>query len=232
MLDCAFPDVDVAESSTQRLRVVIRSDERPSGVVDHGAGAQSRSRRDRRLCGRDAARRRERARDRGRTGNRQDNVDRGSAGPCPPCRPPRVRGRRRGTRAGVPVRDRPPAIRAIRPVGCAGRPRAALRRRGAPRTTRAGVRPSGCPPTSADAVVHGLYWLAANVAEQQPAVICVDDAHWADAASLRWLAYLGRRLEGLPLLLIIAARPLECRSQRRRCLPRSTRTRAFSARAR
>ena len=35
----------------------------------------------------------------------------------------------------------------------------------------------------------------------------MDDAHWADTASLRWLAYLLNRLEGLPLLVAIATRP-------------------------
>jgi hypothetical protein len=60
--------------------------------------------------------------------------------------------------------------------------------------------------------VHGallrLYWLAANVASQRPVLISVDDAHWGDAASLRWLAYLGRRLEGLPVALALALRPV------------------------
>ena len=45
------------------------------------------------------------------------------------------------------------------------------------------------------AVIHGLYWLALNLAEAQPLAIAVDDLQWADAASLRWLAYLARRLE-------------------------------------
>jgi DNA-binding CsgD family transcriptional regulator len=63
-----------------------------------------------------------------------------------------------------------------------------------------GERPDGLP------VVHGLYWLCANLAEQAPLLIAVDDAHWADTSSLRWLSYLQRRLEGLPILLALAAR--------------------------
>jgi DNA-binding CsgD family transcriptional regulator len=59
------------------------------------------------------------------------------------------------------------------------------------------------------AVLHGLYWLAANLSTRKPLVLAVDDAHWADAASLRWLAYLGLRLEGLPVALLVALRPLE-----------------------
>src|SRR5262249_12232915 len=59
------------------------------------------------------------------------------------------------------------------------------------------------------AVLHGLYWLAANLAAQRPTAIVVDDLHWTDAPTLRWLAFLGRRLEGLPLLLVLGLRPPE-----------------------
>jgi len=65
-------------------------------------------------------------------------------------------------------------------------------------------------PASGDvsfAILHGLYWLAANAAFAQPTLLLVDDLHWADAPSLRWLAYLVRRLEGLPLMLAVGTRP-------------------------
>jgi hypothetical protein len=55
-------------------------------------------------------------------------------------------------------------------------------------------------------VLHGLYWLTSNLAEQTPLVLAVDDAHWADAASLRFLHYLARRLGELPVLLVVAVR--------------------------
>ena len=45
------------------------------------------------------------------------------------------------------------------------------------------------------AAMHGLYWLVANLAARQPLVLAVDDAHWADAPSLRWLAHLAARVE-------------------------------------
>jgi DNA-binding CsgD family transcriptional regulator len=61
----------------------------------------------------------------------------------------------------------------------------------------------------AGAAMHGLYWLVANLAERGPLLLCVDDAHWGDEASLRWLLYLARRLEGLPVALLLAARPGE-----------------------
>ena len=45
------------------------------------------------------------------------------------------------------------------------------------------------------AVLHGLYWLTVNLAERRPVLIAVDDTHWADEASLRWLAHLAPRLQ-------------------------------------
>src|ERR1700754_2436136 len=56
------------------------------------------------------------------------------------------------------------------------------------------------------AAMHGLYWLVANLATRQPLVLAVDDAHWADAPSLRWLAHLAARIDSLPVLLLAAAR--------------------------
>jgi DNA-binding CsgD family transcriptional regulator len=57
--------------------------------------------------------------------------------------------------------------------------------------------------------LHGLYWLTINLADPQPLLMAVDDAHWADVASLRWLIYLARRLAGVPLALVLATRPAE-----------------------
>ena len=56
------------------------------------------------------------------------------------------------------------------------------------------------------AVLHGLYWLTVNLASEGPLVICVDDIQWCDSASLRYLAYLVKRLEGLPALVVLAMR--------------------------
>ncbi len=56
------------------------------------------------------------------------------------------------------------------------------------------------------AVRHGLYWLAANLAAAGPLLIVVDDVQWCDGPSLRFLAYLARRLEGLPVLVAVTAR--------------------------
>ncbi|HSC20130.1 MAG TPA: AAA family ATPase, partial [Solirubrobacterales bacterium] len=59
------------------------------------------------------------------------------------------------------------------------------------------------------AVLHGLYWVTAALAERAPLLIAVDDAHWADASSLAYLRFLMPRLEDLPVLLLIAVRPEE-----------------------
>ena len=68
-----------------------------------------------------------------------------------------------------------------------------------------GETPAG--PPSNFPVVHGLYWLLANLAEHWPRVITIDDAQWADSQSLRFLLYLGERLDGMPVTVIIAVRP-------------------------
>lgn len=59
------------------------------------------------------------------------------------------------------------------------------------------------------ATLHGLYWLTLNLAGGDPLVLVVDDLHWCDRTSLRFLAYLVRRLEGSPLLLLGSLRPSE-----------------------
>src|SRR5215475_4534229 len=72
--------------------------------------------------------------------------------------------------------------------------------------------PAGSQDAAAEgsfAIIHGLYWLAANVALHRPALLAIDDLHWADSPSLRWLLYLTRRLEGVPLLVVAATRPPE-----------------------
>ena len=70
-----------------------------------------------------------------------------------------------------------------------------------------GTMPAEEVPAESHAVLHGLYWLAANLAQEQPLVLAVDDAHWADELTLRWLTYTVRRLEGLPVLVLAAGWP-------------------------
>jgi DNA-binding CsgD family transcriptional regulator len=61
-------------------------------------------------------------------------------------------------------------------------------------------------PVDAFTKVLGLYWLALNAAEDGPILLVVDDAQWADGSSLRYCDYLSRRLEGLPIGLVLAFR--------------------------
>ena len=57
------------------------------------------------------------------------------------------------------------------------------------------------------AALHGLYWLTANIAENAPLCLFVDDCHWADEASLHFVSYLAGRLEGLAVLVVLTIRP-------------------------
>lgn len=59
------------------------------------------------------------------------------------------------------------------------------------------------------AVFAGLYWLIAGIAATVPLQLCVDDLHWADEPSLRALAYLLVRLDGVDGQLCVTLRPHE-----------------------
>ena len=53
-------------------------------------------------------------------------------------------------------------------------------------------------PEAQYALLHGLYWLTANLARRCPLLLIVDDAQWADLPSLQFLDYLLRRLDEHP----------------------------------
>ena len=53
---------------------------------------------------------------------------------------------------------------------------------------------------------HGLHWLCARLADERPLALLVDDAHWADEQSLRFLAYLDARIDEIPACAILAVR--------------------------
>ena len=59
------------------------------------------------------------------------------------------------------------------------------------------------------ASLQGLHWLVVNLAAREPLLLLVDDVHWADTASLRWLVFLAERLEDVEALLVVATRPAE-----------------------
>ena len=75
----------------------------------------------------------------------------------------------------------------------------------------------GTPPTRSldDPGAHARFvegvvqTLLAAARGEQPAVVMVDDVHWADASSLEVFAYLARRLRGRPFLLVVTWRTEE-----------------------
>ncbi len=59
------------------------------------------------------------------------------------------------------------------------------------------------------AMLHGVFCLTVNLCARGPLALVVDDLHWGDTWSLRFLAYLLPRLDGLPVLVVVALRPAE-----------------------
>jgi class 3 adenylate cyclase/DNA-binding CsgD family transcriptional regulator len=62
------------------------------------------------------------------------------------------------------------------------------------------------PGTTPQALLRGLYWVVANLSSEAPVLLAVDDAQWADEASLRFLAYLARRLEDNAVAVLVGVR--------------------------
>ncbi|MFJ6728324.1 helix-turn-helix transcriptional regulator [Streptomyces sp. NPDC091281] len=56
------------------------------------------------------------------------------------------------------------------------------------------------------AALNSLLWLTVNAAEQGPLLLLVDDLHWCDPPSLRYLAFLLPRLAELNVGVVAAAR--------------------------
>jgi DNA-binding CsgD family transcriptional regulator len=54
--------------------------------------------------------------------------------------------------------------------------------------------------------LHGLYWLTANLARDRPLLITIDDAQWADEASMAAERFLSLRIADLPMVLVLAVR--------------------------
>ncbi len=141
--------------------------------------------------------------DRGTGRGRQDR-----AGACGTrggraCRPDGARGDRLRARAAVRVRRGAPAARAdpgrsLRSVRRRRRPRGAPVRARAARgaaTTRASRRSTACTG-----------WSSTSPTRRRCSC-SVDDCHWVDQDSLRFLAFLAQRIEGLPVAMLLAGRP-------------------------
>ena len=57
--------------------------------------------------------------------------------------------------------------------------------------------------------LHGLYWVIANLARDRPLLISVDDAQWADEASMAAERFLSLRIADLPMVLLLGVRTAE-----------------------
>jgi len=70
--------------------------------------------------------------------------------------------------------------------------------------------PTAAAPPDQQGLRDGLDWVLTHLAAlRAPMVLVLDDAHWADPESLRWLAAFAPRAEQLPLLVVVAYRPDE-----------------------
>lgn len=58
-------------------------------------------------------------------------------------------------------------------------------------------------------LLNGLYWLLVNLVTTTPTVLLVDDAQWVDVPSLRFLGFLARRVDSLPVTVVVASRSEE-----------------------
>jgi DNA-binding CsgD family transcriptional regulator len=54
--------------------------------------------------------------------------------------------------------------------------------------------------------LHSLYWLIVNLSDRAPVLVSVDDCQWSDLESLRFMAYLSGRIEGLHVAMLLAGR--------------------------
>ena len=146
---------------------------------------------------------------------------------APSGRVARALGPRQPARGRVRVRRRAPA---------ASRP-SSRRRSAARRCWRTPRRPPRRSSATCDgrcggasfAALHGLFWLVLNLAEERPLLLAVDDLHWCDRPSLLFFAYLARRLEGQPILLLAGA--ARGRARHRRGAARRARSTTLPSRA-
>jgi tetratricopeptide (TPR) repeat protein len=65
--------------------------------------------------------------------------------------------------------------------------------------------PPAAPPDYLN-LFEGISLLVEHVASRQPIVVVLEDLHWADEMSVRLLAFVGRRLQTSPVLLMVTAR--------------------------
>ncbi|MDG6106847.1 helix-turn-helix domain-containing protein [Dactylosporangium aurantiacum] len=76
-----------------------------------------------------------------------------------------------------------------------------------PAQPRAGAQPA--PADGGHRTVLDLYRRALGLLQFGPVRLVLDDAHWCDPATLRWLQYLLRRCTSRPLQVVLAVTPRE-----------------------
>ena len=64
----------------------------------------------------------------------------------------------------------------------------------------------GVPADGLFATLNALFHYTATLATRRPLVLCIDDLQWSDTASLRFVAYLARRIADLPVLVATTIR--------------------------
>jgi ATP/maltotriose-dependent transcriptional regulator MalT len=70
----------------------------------------------------------------------------------------------------------------------------------------AGVSESAPSADASFAMLHGLYWLLNNLADETPLVLVADDLQWADAESVRFLNFVSARLDGVRVAVLASVR--------------------------
>ncbi|MFD5268504.1 ATP-binding protein [Streptomyces sp. NPDC058335] len=82
-----------------------------------------------------------------------------------------------------------------------------------------GIADPGESPADPQGVCDGLVAAVTRLARRDwPLVLLVDDAHWADQETLRWLAAFVERLDELSVLVVVARRPTEVKGDSARHL--------------
>ena len=102
-----------------------------------------------------------------------------------------------------PLRRDAPAVRGHPAGGRRAHRCGAAVRSGASGDAACWATSSGDVPGDAASLEHAFYWLTVNLSDDAPVVLVVDDAHWADLASLRALVYLARRVADHRVAVVI-----------------------------
>lgn len=82
-----------------------------------------------------------------------------------------------------------------------------------------GIADPGERQADPQSVCDGLVAAVRRLARRDwPLVLTIDDAHWADQETLRWLAAFAERLDDLSVLVVVARRPGDATDERARLL--------------